>query len=148
MEKNELASSLAIVFLLSSIITTYTILYDPTVLERSDRTSIADLTFSKTTVKSILQNYEKDFFRSNLAYKDKIWEVSGTIVRIEKNWFGQPVIRLKGNELQAGEISFIFHQEEDRVSNWNKGDEVSIRGIGKGKSPRYGIKFKNCIFSF
>ena len=149
MRKIELIGSLALVGLLAVIIVAYTILYDPEAPLTPDPEPIPDSTPSKTTVTALLRSYEKDATRADRAFKGKIWEISGTISRIEENWLGQPVLRLKGDDPQAGEVGFICRKgEEDRVAYLKSGDEITLRGIGQGRSPRYGVRFKSCIIVF
>ena len=149
MGKIELIGALALVGLLAAIIVAYTILYDPTAPLAPNPEPISDSAPSKTTVTALLRSYEKDAARTDRAFKGKIWEISGTISRIQENWLGQPVLRLKGNDPGAGEVGFICRQEEEvRVAYLKSGGEITLRGVGQGRSPRYGVRFKNCVIVF
>ena len=144
MPKTNYIGAFALVFIVVAFLALYRIQYK-SVDPPQEANRVSDVAASKTTVTALLQSYKESTIRADLRFKNRVWEISGAIARIETNWLGQPVLRLRGDNPQAGEVYFICQREEkDKVAQLRNGGSVTIRGIGQGRY-RYGVKFSYCI---
>ena len=149
MDRLDLIGTVALVSLMVALIAVFSVQYRPAERLSDGADSVPDSAASKTTVTALLRAYEKNSGEADRTFKNRTWEVSGTIVRIEENWLGCPVLRLKGDDPRAGEVCFILQRAEaDEIGSLGDGDTISIRGIGQGRSPRYGVKFRHCTVVF
>ena len=149
MDRLDLIGTVVLVSLMVALIAVFSVQYRPAERLSDGADSVPDSAASKTTVTALLRAYEKNSGEADRTFKNRTWEVSGTIVRIEENWLGCPVLRLQGDDPRAGEICFILRRAEGgKIGSLGDGDTISIRGIGQGRSPRYGVKFRNCKVVF
>ena len=148
MQKPELLGALGLVVLLTAMIVVFTLQYEPAVRPPYAVTEAPDETAHKTTVAALLRAYQKNHAQWDRAFKNQTWEVKGIVSRIERNWLGHPVVRLRGPADRSGAVPFILRQEEDeQVAFLQQGDTVVVRGVGE-REPRHGIRFRNCVLVF
>ncbi|MDP6039865.1 MAG: hypothetical protein QGG64_15035 [Candidatus Latescibacteria bacterium] len=99
----------------------------------------------RVAVETLLDRYEKDAGKADRAFKHRICEASGFVVDVAVNWLNEPVVKMSGDRVSRKTVSFIFlASQADWVSQFSKGDAMTVRGICQGKDRRLGIRFKKC----
>jgi Tfp pilus assembly protein PilV len=76
----------------------------------------------------LFRAYEKNEEESNKKYLDKVIEVKGTILSIDKNEENKDVVTLDSGDVLFGIKATI----EDTMTNYRVGDLISVKGICTG----------------
>ena len=99
----------------------------------------------RVAVETVLKRYEKDTGKADQAFKLRICEMSGFVVRVSVNWLNEPVVKIAGDRVNRKTVTLIFQASQaDWVNQFMRGDAMTVRGICQGYDRRQGIRFKQC----
>ena len=83
------------------------------------------------TAKELIAAYDENEVAADGKYKNKNLEVAGTITSIGSG-INDPYIVLRDGESYLS-VQCYFDKNQSKLSEFKKGDQITIKGIGKGK---------------
>lgn len=88
--------------------------------------------------------YEANGVAADNKYKDKVLEVSGTVLSIDKNIVDESeiIVKLSGLNEYIGISCYFDASHSAETANLSKGQNVKIKGICDGKV--VGVNLKGC----
>lgn len=100
----------------------------------------------KIDAEKLWEEYEDNEVLADSKYKNKQLQVTGIVVRIENDLFGNPYIVLEGypGSTVMGIKCEFDSSYESKISNLEKGEEVTVIGLNRGDM--INILLKNCQF--
>lgn len=97
----------------------------------------------KISAEELFVEYEKNGVAADNKFKGKEIEVSGEIETIDKDLTEEMFVKLKGDELGLLGVQCFFRDKNNAdLSNLKKGDQITIMGIGNGKT--INVELKKC----
>lgn len=97
----------------------------------------------KISAEELFVEYEKNGVAADNKFKGKEIEVSGEIETIDKDLSEEMFVKLKGDELGLLGVQCFFRDKNNAdLSNLKKGDQITIFGIGNGKT--INVELKKC----
>ncbi|MFZ9586155.1 MAG: OB-fold protein [Crocinitomicaceae bacterium] len=96
----------------------------------------------------LYEDYEANQVAADEKYKDKVVQVSGTIIDISKNPIDEDeiIVKLNGlidNEYEIMGVSFYFDKSHaSEVASLSKGADLTIKGLCKGSV--IGVSVEGC----
>jgi tRNA_anti-like len=88
---------------------------------------------SQYTAADIASAYEANTVAADQQFKGRKFQVTGTVVDINTDLFGNPYVTLRGGANQFMEPQFQFSKsQQDELAQLKKGDQVSLICTGKG----------------
>jgi hypothetical protein len=82
------------------------------------------------------REYEENEVAADVRYKGQRLSVTGTIVSIERDYEGQPVLHLFGGNAIFPTVARLNKADLPAVAQLKKGDQVVVRCIGAGREMR------------
>jgi hypothetical protein len=82
------------------------------------------------------REYEENEVAADSRYKGQRLRVMGTIVSIEQDYEGQPVLHLFGGNAIFPTVARLNKADIPAVTRLKKGDQVVVRCIGAGREMR------------
>ena len=82
------------------------------------------------------REYEENEVAADSRYKNQRLRVMGTIVSIEQDYEGQPVLHLFGGNAIFPTVARLNKADLPAVTRLKKGDQVVVRCIGAGRQMR------------
>jgi hypothetical protein len=82
------------------------------------------------------REYEENEVAADSRYKDQRLRVMGTIVSIEQDYEGRPVLHLFGGNAIFPTVARLNKADIPAVTRLKKGDQVVVRCIGAGRQMR------------
>jgi hypothetical protein len=82
------------------------------------------------------RDYEQNEVAADARYKDQRLRVTGTVVNIERDYEGRPVVHLFGGNAIFPTVARLNKADLPAVARLKKGDEIVVRCIGAGREMR------------
>jgi tRNA_anti-like len=82
------------------------------------------------------RDYEENEVAADTRYKDQRLRVTGTLVSIERDLEGQPVLHLFGGNAIFPTMATLNKADIPAAAQLKKGDQVVVRCIGAGRQMR------------
>jgi hypothetical protein len=82
------------------------------------------------------REYEENEVAADSRYKDQRLRVMGTIVNIEQDFEGRPVLHLFGGNAIFPTVARLNKADIPAVTRLKKGDQIVVRCIGAGREMR------------
>jgi hypothetical protein len=82
------------------------------------------------------RDYEENEVAADALYKGQRLSVTGTIVSIERDYDGRPVLHLFGGNAIFPTVATLNKADLPAAAQLKKGDQVSVRCIGAGREMR------------
>ena len=82
------------------------------------------------------RDYEQNEVAADARYKDQRLRVTGTVVNIERDYEGQPVVHLFGGNAIFPTVVRLNKADLPAVARLKKGDQIVVRCIGAGREMR------------
>ena len=96
------------------------------------------------TADQLYEEYDKNPLSADTKYKDKVLEVTGTVLRVDRDNFGRLAIELDATG--DGLIRCEFARDaKDQLEKVKSKDRIVIRGRCTGTSGRDQVKLENCL---
>jgi putative nucleic acid binding protein len=82
------------------------------------------------------RDYEQNEVAADIRYKGQRLSVTGTIVSIERDYEGRPVLRLFGGNAIFPIVATLNKADIPAVAQLKKGGQIVVRCIGAGREMR------------
>jgi hypothetical protein len=82
------------------------------------------------------RDYEANEVAADTRYKGERLRVTGTVVRIERDYEGRPVLHLFGGNAIFPTMATLDRADIPAAAGLKKGDQVVVRCIGAGREMR------------
>ena len=82
------------------------------------------------------REYEQNEVAADARYKDQRLRVTGTVVNIERDYEGRPVVHLFGGNAIFPTVVRLNKADLPAVARLKKGDQIVVRCIGAGREMR------------
>jgi hypothetical protein len=82
------------------------------------------------------REYEENEVAADTRYKGQRLRVTGTVVSIERDYEGRPVLNLFGGNAIFPTVATLNQADIPAAARLKKGDEVVVRCIGAGREMR------------
>jgi hypothetical protein len=82
------------------------------------------------------RDYEENEVAADTRYKGQRLRVTGTVVNIERDYEGRPVLHLFGGNAIFPTVARLNKADLPAVAQLKKGDQVVVRCIGAGREMR------------
>jgi hypothetical protein len=82
------------------------------------------------------RDYEQNEVAADARYKDQRLRVTGTVVNIERDYEGRPVVHLFGGNAIFPTVVRLNKADLPAVARLKKGDQIVVRCIGAGREMR------------
>jgi hypothetical protein len=82
------------------------------------------------------REYEENEVAADIRYKNERLSVTGTIVSIERDYEGRPILHLFGGNAIFPVVVTLDKADIPAAAQLKKGDQVSVRCIGAGREMR------------
>lgn len=82
------------------------------------------------------RDYEENEVAADTRYKGQRLRVTGTVVSIERDYEGRPVLHLFGGNAIFPTVARLNKADLPAVARLKKGDQVVVRCIGAGREMR------------
>ena len=91
----------------------------------------------------IYSDYEKNPISADAKYKDKYWQVTGTVGQIDREIMGNPFVTFEIDFLKNIRLTFA-KSEEEKISKLEKGQTIAVVGKCNGTLLSTSVAFDDC----
>ena len=98
----------------------------------------------RTSASALDQEYYNDPQAADKKYRDKVLQVSGTVMRVEQDGSGQIAVILQGAQSRLSGIECQVNRTQmQEVQQLRAGQQVIVKGYGAGKTIH--VRLRGCL---